>query len=820
MAFDIEGARKAGFSEEQIADYLAKMYDYNIAGARQAGFGNDKIIEHLMAMNAAESQGGQPAPTGQSQKGAPAEEKGLLARAWDATPRSLKLGMRDVLEGAGSIPQALINPALNTISGLTTGNYERFGNAGTALADKLGLPTAQTRGERLISAVNQGGVGAMTPLAPLSAAQKLGSLRPVASEVVSRMTEAPLMQGVSGATAGGGAELGNNPNSSPLWNTVRSTAFGMLGGAVPGAIPAVAQGGKTALRAIPETSRALSALTDEGQYRLAQRVLRNAAGDDWMKAAEAALEAPVYVEGAEPTLGQASLNPGLNSLERITESKGTVSGQFADRYQQQREARQNALNAIGEGAQQRLAAEREGLSSTLPEGESADTAGHSLLDAFKRNYNAEKERTRAAYDAIDPEGKAQFDMAPIYDTFDAELGTSPYARGNLPGDITKLMGEIGGDVASDTTRGWPDLQAIRTRLSDLEFKNSSVNGDPNTKRVAGNMKRDLDAYISGPGQKVFDDVSARAFKAAKHQRSVNQGAFERGSNRPLTGKGNEQNGMAITDAGAFNNYWKAGDKGPEAMASLTIADAGGHDMADALQRGIYGQLQSLAEKNGGVNPKWLSGWRQKYGQALKSPAVADVNRFTEDLLRNAKVTEGKVNGLRGALNKGQYSDDYKLRNGVSIDDRFGPSGSGTFTADELGRLRDVQADATRASKASALGSIAGSPTARNLQGAADIGGVISPLAARIPVISTLMSGPIQSADRRIWDIVTQSLLDPQRGAHIMLDGKGYANAPELKFSKGARRAARQARNWTFGGGLLGEFQKEERNKERKRREKK
>ena len=48
MAFDVEGARKAGYSDSEIANYLASQKTFDIAGARKAGYGDQDIIGHLL----------------------------------------------------------------------------------------------------------------------------------------------------------------------------------------------------------------------------------------------------------------------------------------------------------------------------------------------------------------------------------------------------------------------------------------------------------------------------------------------------------------------------------------------------------------------------------------------------------------------------------------------------------------------------------------------------------------------------------------------------------------------------------------------------
>jgi hypothetical protein len=49
MAYDVEGARKAGLSDAEINNYLASKYKYNLAGAREAGVPDAEILTHLLA---------------------------------------------------------------------------------------------------------------------------------------------------------------------------------------------------------------------------------------------------------------------------------------------------------------------------------------------------------------------------------------------------------------------------------------------------------------------------------------------------------------------------------------------------------------------------------------------------------------------------------------------------------------------------------------------------------------------------------------------------------------------------------------------------
>lgn len=47
MGFDIEGARRAGYSEAEIVEHLAKQSGFDVAGARKAGYSDGELVGHL-----------------------------------------------------------------------------------------------------------------------------------------------------------------------------------------------------------------------------------------------------------------------------------------------------------------------------------------------------------------------------------------------------------------------------------------------------------------------------------------------------------------------------------------------------------------------------------------------------------------------------------------------------------------------------------------------------------------------------------------------------------------------------------------------------
>jgi hypothetical protein len=53
MAFDIEGAKSAGYSDAEIANFLGQQNNFDVAGAKKAGYSDTEILGHLTAIPAA-----------------------------------------------------------------------------------------------------------------------------------------------------------------------------------------------------------------------------------------------------------------------------------------------------------------------------------------------------------------------------------------------------------------------------------------------------------------------------------------------------------------------------------------------------------------------------------------------------------------------------------------------------------------------------------------------------------------------------------------------------------------------------------------------
>ena len=86
MAFDIEGARKAGYSDAEIADQLSQRFGFDLAGAKSAGYSDGEVIAQLAK---------RPAPVripGQMDRPEPAAQPGVMDKiigAGDAATTTL-----------------------------------------------------------------------------------------------------------------------------------------------------------------------------------------------------------------------------------------------------------------------------------------------------------------------------------------------------------------------------------------------------------------------------------------------------------------------------------------------------------------------------------------------------------------------------------------------------------------------------------------------------------------------------------------------------------------------------------------------------------
>lgn len=108
-SFDQAGAKAAGYSDSEIADYVGKQQNFDVAGARKAGYTDSDILGHLNA-------GAKPAATPDKNAAAPTSSAPPPQEATGKAPSTV-LG---AVKGAGDAALALGSGTLKAIN--TAGN--------------------------------------------------------------------------------------------------------------------------------------------------------------------------------------------------------------------------------------------------------------------------------------------------------------------------------------------------------------------------------------------------------------------------------------------------------------------------------------------------------------------------------------------------------------------------------------------------------------------------------------------------------------------------------------------------------------------------
>jgi hypothetical protein len=105
MSFDVDGARQAGYSDKDIAEYLAPRRNFNIGGAREAGYSDADIVSYLMSRPAPAGREA-VAPSQVNEPPAPAPDRGFFGSAASLVGdagASLVTGAGSALSGIGGL---------------------------------------------------------------------------------------------------------------------------------------------------------------------------------------------------------------------------------------------------------------------------------------------------------------------------------------------------------------------------------------------------------------------------------------------------------------------------------------------------------------------------------------------------------------------------------------------------------------------------------------------------------------------------------------------------------------------------------------------
>ena len=340
MDFDIEGARKAGYSDKDIADHLGKQSNFDVEGARKSGYTDDQLVAHLAT------------PANMPEMPQPQGFGAQLEAGIKQIPRQLGLTARYGIEGAAAAGGMLVDPILTLMNQKTTAQR------GTNIADAVGLPKPQGSFERVVGDASRmvAGTGLTAGAAgALSGGTQAGS---VARGVVESMAARPGLQAVSAASAGAAGGATRETGGGPLAQTVAAVGGGLLGGGL-------AAGATAAKGAVDRWAKNRTLTPADIDIRIEQSVnpvlnqsgmtygdisadVRSAIRKDVQKAmltgqqlddAAVARLVDYRMTGAKPTLGSLTLDPAQITRER---NLAKVSANSSDPLTQGLAQQQNA----------------------------------------------------------------------------------------------------------------------------------------------------------------------------------------------------------------------------------------------------------------------------------------------------------------------------------------------------------------------------------------------------------------------------------------------------------------------------------------------
>lgn len=460
MPFDVEGARKAGYTDAEIADYLASQNKFDAKEARKAGYSDSELIAHLSAKTDLASQ--IPVEPGANTKTTPEPEQSLA----------------DKLVGAGEA-------ALSTVTGLTGGAVGMVGGTAKGLVDSVTSGQFGTQeGVKTVEDAAAQGAEALTYSPRTQAGQEMTQ---AVGGAMQQIVPVMPLTGEAAALARAGAA------AKPAAQAAAQAAVQKAGGAAK----AVQQ------QALSMTSRATQAFLRGEQEPVAAGRMGSvgAAGADpavMRRTTAGSLPVPM-----ELTTGQATRNHQQLRFEGET-AKGELGQPLREHA-----AKQNA----------QLAQNFEALiDSTGAQAANVIETGRAVVDKGLVPAAAKaKAKYRALYQQADKAGEMNepVNLQPLADYLNANrAGRSSAPILGTIADELKVQGVGDGALAEGS------LRAGDATLKTAETIRKAVNrfvkdNDPNDVRVGVEIKKVIDQITEGRGGEVYKEARAARTRYAQ-----------------------------------------------------------------------------------------------------------------------------------------------------------------------------------------------------------------------------------------------------------------------------------------------------------------
>lgn len=381
MAFDVEAARKAGYSDAEIADYLGQQFKFDARAARGAGYSDSEVIAHLAGMTDKPGQ-------------IPGQAADVKAPAADhpIAPAGPEPGLVDQAIGAGEAGLTLASGATGGALGMIGGTLK--GLAEQILSGQFGTPQAAALVEKAASE----GASALTYRPRTQTGQEMAQ---GAGEALQNLVP---LAGLTGTLPAVSAAARGTPASVLARAGAEGVARDVAG---PAAATAVAKAGDAASRAVTAVAggattlprRAMAALSRDGAGEATPGTMGSvgAAGTDM--AAQRRTMAADLPNPIELTKGQASRDPAQLKFEVETAKLPDAGTPLRQRYVQQNEQILRNFDAW--------------IDQTGAEAPNLRAVGQSVDQALVKQSKADKAAVNAAYARAkrSPEASAVVDQS-------------------------------------------------------------------------------------------------------------------------------------------------------------------------------------------------------------------------------------------------------------------------------------------------------------------------------------------------------------------------------------------------------------------------
>lgn len=720
MAFDVEGARKAGYSDAEIADFLGAEGKFDVPGARKAGYSDDEIIQHFTTP-AADSGGNAKPGVGAS----------FL--------RGLGLGTRDAIEGVGQLPGMLYDaarlpgqlitkginalaPTQQTLSGVVTGQAPKPAwqipdgysskDVLTGTADALGLPKPETQGERLRSDVGRNVASLIPSMGAGAAIQGMG---PTGQMLGNALTSAPWSQilGAGGAGLGGG--LAREAELGPAAQFGASLAGGITGAAVPGALSLTGRALSSAIQPFRQGGR---------ESIVAEALLRNSSDPETLatRLRAGAENGEARLPGSPATSAIAARDPQMLVLENgLRSDAGAAGGMSPAAAIRDVEAQRNASRLSVVDALQRGQAGN------------ATARGDTLRDALLNSEKAMGARTTQLFDIARDRSTAQVPAATVFERAKTALSVFDPKRGGagVPAELQSVLDDIEGLGRLSVDQA----QNIRSRLGDIAGR-ASVAGDNRLASAAGSVSTAIEQEMADP----------RWMQAVAQRRE--QGAA----------LGRDAAGSAATGAVLRTDKYGA----PMLTSDQAIAKA--LSSPQSAKQTLEAGYKALDDARRARMP---TEHIEELAASVRTMRQSMRDQFADNLKRASSTTSTVADAsgnVTTQLSPAQFSRWWRDNKGVA-DVLFGAAERKT-----LDRLAADFAETTLTNQARARGS----DTAQNLSVGNFIsrltGGTVdpqNPLAQSVVKLGPLSRWLYQSSDDAMKQMLVQAVRDPKFAAQLV-----------------------------------------------------